>query len=135
MVFGMSVPMVLILDGSSEHLNQVFRFVKGIRCYRQSHRKRPISFHTCAIYSELPSYISTMELFKLVAKHNFTRTNFCKYLSRVDCSRPLSIVTRSTPCCSPVYLQTFGKHFVVGPTYTALLGKPQKNVPPLMVKP
>ena len=44
----------------------VNRFVEDIRLHRNSRqiqrtfRKRPILHHTCATYSELPSYISTM---------------------------------------------------------------------------
>ena len=44
-------------------INQLFRFVDGIRSHRKSRhffRKRLILLHTCATCSELPSYISTM---------------------------------------------------------------------------
>ena len=49
------------------------------------------------------------ELFKLVSKHNFTRANFCKYLSRVDCSLVQSIVTKST--CIMLLLPRFPANF------------------------
>ena len=59
--------MVLILDGRTYGVNQVFRFVEGIRLHRQSRQIRifirkktyfyPIRALTC---SELPSYINTM---------------------------------------------------------------------------
>ena len=47
-------------------VNQVFRSVIGMLLHRKSHqilkrfRKRPILHHTCALCSELPSYISTV---------------------------------------------------------------------------
>ena len=47
-------------------VHQTFRFVEGIWLHRESRQirkknwKRPISHNTCATYSELPSYISTM---------------------------------------------------------------------------
>ena len=54
--------MELILECSSKHVrtygvNQVYRFVKGIRL----HRQRPILLHTCAACFELPSYMSTIK--------------------------------------------------------------------------
>ena len=41
-------------------VNQVFRFVEGIWSHRKSRHKRPILLHTCATWSEPPSYISTI---------------------------------------------------------------------------
>ena len=44
-------------------VNQVFRFVEGIRLHRKSRiffSERPILIYTCATCSELPFYISTM---------------------------------------------------------------------------
>ena len=49
-------------------VNQEFRFVKGSwlqrknRQIRYNFRKLPISHHTCATCSDLPSYISTMNI-------------------------------------------------------------------------
>ena len=50
----------------TDGVNQASRFVEGIWLHRKSrqiqdeNRKRPILHHTCAICSELPSYICTM---------------------------------------------------------------------------
>ena len=44
-------------------VNQAFRFVQGIWLHwksRQIRKKKPILHHTCATWSELPSYISSM---------------------------------------------------------------------------
>ena len=58
--------MVPHLTMRTNGVKQEFRFVKGIwlhrkiRYIRKKNQKRPILHHTCATYSELPSYISTM---------------------------------------------------------------------------
>ena len=65
------VSMVLILDGNSEHCAQMLSKWGISICLRRSGtskessnpsfpRKRLILLHTCALCSELPSYISTI---------------------------------------------------------------------------
>ena len=70
----MNVIMVLILDGNSEIVANVmsdlcylislkaFDHIESIDKLKFFHPKIPIFPHTCATWSELPSYISTMDV-------------------------------------------------------------------------
>ena len=54
--------MILILDGSSEHGAHIWSKSGSSICYRHMDASNPNMFHTCAICSELPYYISTMRV-------------------------------------------------------------------------
>ena len=64
--------MVAHLTMCTYGVNEAFRFVECIWLYRKSrqiqiyNRKLPILHHTCATFSELPSYVNTIGKIEMV---------------------------------------------------------------------
>ena len=97
--------MVVHFTMRTNGVNQAFRFVEGIwlhqKCRQireEKKQKRPILHHTCATYSELPSYISIMikESHGVCVKHHHCPAQRCTVLFIFKCTFLFDVIPYRT---------------------------------------